>query len=103
MNKTHPQTGRAARIRKLSHRRGALVAFLAAASLILSSASASALLVGDDGLFEPIFVQVKDSLRTSTDLDAQLAALATLEKENGSFRPERCAGDIFGWFIQCRL
>ncbi len=50
------------------------------------------MLVGDDGLIEPIIVQIKDSLRTSVELDDQLAALADLENANGLSEVEWYAG-----------
>ncbi len=43
-------------------------------------------------MFEPIIVQIKDPLRTSLDLDSQLAALASVEKENGLIELEWYAG-----------
>ncbi|MBA3353270.1 MAG: S8 family serine peptidase, partial [Blastocatellia bacterium] len=43
-------------------------------------------------MIEPIIVQIKDSLRTSLELDAQMAALAALEKENGLSEVEWYAG-----------
>ena len=70
----------------------AFLAGLVALSLLFCSASAFALLVGDDGLIEPIIVQIKESLRTSLDLDAQLATLATLEKEYSLGEVEWYAG-----------
>ncbi len=51
--------------------------------LQLSSGSVSALLVGDDGRFEPIIVQINESLRTSTDLDNQLTQLDSLRQQLG--------------------
>ena len=47
---------------------------------------------GDDGLIEPIIVQIKEPLRTSVDLDTQLAGLATMEKENSLSEVEWYAG-----------
>ncbi len=70
----------------------ALLAVFIAVSLLLGNAPSFALLVGDDGLIEPVIVQIKDSLRTSLDLDSQLAALAALEKENGLSEVEWYAG-----------
>ncbi len=43
-------------------------------------------------MIEPIFVQIKDSLRTSPNLDAELEGLAALEKENGLSEDEWYAG-----------
>ena len=73
-------------------RRNLALLLLIAITLCFADAPSFALLVGDDGLIEPIFVQIKDSLRTSTGLDAQLAALASLEKENGLNEVEWYAG-----------
>ena len=80
------------RFRPISLGRAAFLAGLTFLALLLSPASAHALLVGDDGLIEPIIVQIKDSLRTSVDLDAKLAALASVEKENGLNEVEWYAG-----------
>ncbi len=72
--------------------RPTVLAALALVSILLCSTPASALLVGDEGLFEPIIVQIKDSLRTSLDLDQELAVLASLEKENGLTEVQWYAG-----------
>jgi len=46
--------------------------------LLFRSAPALALIVGDDGAVEPVIVQIKSSLRASTELDSRLAELAAL-------------------------
>ncbi|MBA2435112.1 MAG: S8 family serine peptidase [Chthoniobacterales bacterium] len=43
-------------------------------------------------MIEPVIVQIKDSLRTSLDLDPALEGLAALEKENGLSEVEWYAG-----------
>jgi hypothetical protein len=43
-------------------------------------------------LIEPVVVQIKDSLRTSVDLDAQLSALAAIENANRLTEVEWYAG-----------
>lgn len=59
-----------------------LLLLLSVTLILLTPTAASALLVGDDGRIEPIVVQIKESLRTSTDLDNRLAELASLQTEN---------------------
>ena len=56
---------------------GLLVAIIALL-LLFRSAPALALIVGDDGAVEPVIVQIKSSLRASTELDSRLAELAAL-------------------------
>jgi hypothetical protein len=51
--------------------------------LFARTPAASALLVGDDGRFEPIIVQIKESVRTSRDLDNQLGQLDSLRQYFG--------------------
>jgi thermitase len=61
------------------------------ASLVLFPMSVSALVIGDDGP-EPVIVQLKQSLRTSDDLDAKLTELALLERQCGVAVIKRWAG-----------
>jgi len=58
---------------------------------LLVPSRASALLLGDNG-FEPIFIEVKPSLRLSLDFDSHLQALAAIEAELGLTVMKRFAG-----------
>ena len=60
----------------------------------LAPYSASALVMRESGP-EPIFVQIKESLRQSDDLDAELAKLAALQRESSLRVDKRWAGPKF--------
>jgi Subtilase family len=92
MKPTHSPVSESSRHRQAILSKPALLVGVALISFLFWPTPAFALLVGDDGLFEPVIVQIKESLRTSTDLDAQLDALGAIEKENGLMELQWFAG-----------
>ena len=68
--------------------------FLLLAVIPLVPYSASALLMRESGP-EPIIVQIKESLRQSDDLDAELAKLAALQRKSSLRVEKRWAGPKF--------
>ncbi|CAN5420024.1 hypothetical protein BH20VER3_BH20VER3_06570 [soil metagenome] len=65
---------------------------LTLAVILLAGQPASALLIGDDGLLEPVIVLIKDSLRTSTSNDSWQSLVAPIDElSEAGFSPNSIA------------